>query len=158
MFGGAEGLAAGLPSASIPARSSGPLSNQTLPLFPAFSLHSFCVSPPQENDLNNMLNSLYDLPVPKPFTPVNLSVVGTHTLLTHYCRRRWTGVGRGIGGTRRGEGRMQKLSQSILKVERDTPKINWKKNGTKQRNNENLNTKDSDEEETKMAQKQAGGK
>ncbi|XP_011613336.2 DENN domain-containing protein 1B isoform X2 [Takifugu rubripes] len=28
----------------------------------------------QENDLNNMLNSLYDLPVPKPFTPVNLSV------------------------------------------------------------------------------------
>lgn len=53
---------------------------------------------------------------------------------------------------------MQKLSQSIVKVERDTPKINWKKNGTKQRNNENLNTKDSDEEETKMAQKQAGGK
>uniref|UniRef100_A0AAQ5Z6D1 UDENN domain-containing protein n=1 Tax=Amphiprion ocellaris TaxID=80972 RepID=A0AAQ5Z6D1_AMPOC len=30
----------------------------------------------QENDLNDMLNSLYDLPVPKPFTPVNLSVVG----------------------------------------------------------------------------------
>uniref|UniRef100_A0A8C4H847 DENN/MADD domain containing 1B n=1 Tax=Dicentrarchus labrax TaxID=13489 RepID=A0A8C4H847_DICLA len=29
----------------------------------------------QENDLNDMLNSLYDLPVPKPFTPVNLSVV-----------------------------------------------------------------------------------
>ncbi|XP_034036006.1 DENN domain-containing protein 1B isoform X2 [Thalassophryne amazonica] len=28
----------------------------------------------QENDLNDMLNSLYDLPVPKPFTPVNLSV------------------------------------------------------------------------------------
>ncbi|TMS20595.1 DENN domain-containing protein 1B [Larimichthys crocea] len=27
-----------------------------------------------ENDLNDMLNSLYDLPVPKPFTPVNLSV------------------------------------------------------------------------------------
>lgn len=40
---------------------------------------SFClffVSLPQENDLNDMLNSLYDLPVPKPFTPVNLSVVG----------------------------------------------------------------------------------
>ncbi|XP_026200787.1 DENN domain-containing protein 1B isoform X3 [Anabas testudineus] len=28
----------------------------------------------QENDLNDMLNSLYDLPVPKPFTPVSLSV------------------------------------------------------------------------------------
>ncbi|XP_017268990.1 DENN domain-containing protein 1B isoform X2 [Kryptolebias marmoratus] len=28
----------------------------------------------QENDLNDMLNSLYELPVPKPFTPVNLSV------------------------------------------------------------------------------------
>ncbi|XP_056269958.1 DENN domain-containing protein 1B isoform X4 [Pseudoliparis swirei] len=28
----------------------------------------------QENDLNDMLNSLYDLPVPEPFTPVNLSV------------------------------------------------------------------------------------
>ncbi|XP_063747008.1 DENN domain-containing protein 1B isoform X2 [Eleginops maclovinus] len=28
----------------------------------------------QENDLNDMLNSLHDLPVPKPFTPVNLSV------------------------------------------------------------------------------------
>ncbi|XP_039984455.1 DENN domain-containing protein 1B [Xiphias gladius] len=28
----------------------------------------------QENDLSDMLNSLYDLPVPKPFTPVNLSV------------------------------------------------------------------------------------
>ena len=26
--------------------------------------------------MNDMLNSLYDLPVPKPFTPVNLSVVG----------------------------------------------------------------------------------
>ncbi|KAM6921859.1 DENN domain-containing protein 1B [Xenentodon cancila] len=28
----------------------------------------------QENDLDDMLNSLYNLPVPKPFTPVNLSV------------------------------------------------------------------------------------
>ncbi|KAF3690723.1 DENN domain-containing protein 1B [Channa argus] len=28
----------------------------------------------QENDLNDMLKSLYDLPVPKPFTPVSLSV------------------------------------------------------------------------------------
>ncbi|XP_069377856.1 DENN domain-containing protein 1B isoform X2 [Paralichthys olivaceus] len=28
----------------------------------------------QENDLKDMLNSLFDLPVPKPFTPVNLSV------------------------------------------------------------------------------------
>ncbi|XP_078114771.1 DENN domain-containing protein 1B isoform X2 [Sander vitreus] len=28
----------------------------------------------QENDLNDLLNSLYDMPVPKPFTPVNLSV------------------------------------------------------------------------------------
>ncbi|KAM6962534.1 DENN domain-containing protein 1B [Aplochiton taeniatus] len=28
----------------------------------------------QEHDLNDMLNSLYDLPVPKPFTPVSLSV------------------------------------------------------------------------------------
>ncbi|XP_049585005.1 DENN domain-containing protein 1B isoform X2 [Syngnathus scovelli] len=28
----------------------------------------------QNNDLNDMLNSLYELPVPKPFTPVNLSV------------------------------------------------------------------------------------
>ncbi|XP_037553899.1 DENN domain-containing protein 1B [Nematolebias whitei] len=28
----------------------------------------------QENDLNDMLNSLYELPVPKPFTPVSLSV------------------------------------------------------------------------------------
>lgn len=42
-------------------------------------LLSLFVCLPQENDLNNMLNSLYDLPVPKPFTPVNLSVVGTHT-------------------------------------------------------------------------------
>ncbi|CAG00751.1 unnamed protein product, partial [Tetraodon nigroviridis] len=36
----------------------------------------------QENDLNNMLNSLYDLPVPKPFTPVNLSVVDINGLPT----------------------------------------------------------------------------
>lgn len=28
----------------------------------------------QENDLNDLLNTLYDLPVPKPYTPVNLSV------------------------------------------------------------------------------------
>ncbi|XP_072770756.1 DENN domain-containing protein 1B isoform X2 [Nerophis lumbriciformis] len=28
----------------------------------------------QDNDLNDLLNSLHDLPVPKPFTPVNLSV------------------------------------------------------------------------------------
>ncbi|XP_072294220.1 DENN domain-containing protein 1B [Eucyclogobius newberryi] len=28
----------------------------------------------QENDLNDLLKSLYDLPVPKPYTPVNLSV------------------------------------------------------------------------------------
>ncbi|XP_029356125.1 DENN domain-containing protein 1B isoform X2 [Echeneis naucrates] len=28
----------------------------------------------QENDLNDMLNSLYELPVPMPFTPVSLSV------------------------------------------------------------------------------------
>uniref|UniRef100_A0A669B8S4 DENN domain containing 1B n=1 Tax=Oreochromis niloticus TaxID=8128 RepID=A0A669B8S4_ORENI len=34
------------------------------------------LSKQQENDLNDVLNSLYDLPVPKPFTPVNLSVVG----------------------------------------------------------------------------------
>lgn len=26
--------------------------------------------------MNDMLNSLYDLPVPKPYTPINLSVVG----------------------------------------------------------------------------------
>lgn len=30
-----------------------------------------------------MLNSLYELPVPKPFTPVNLSVVGTRLILLH---------------------------------------------------------------------------
>lgn len=30
--------------------------------------------------MNDMLNSLYDLPVPKPFTPVNLSVVGVDLL------------------------------------------------------------------------------
>uniref|UniRef100_A0AAY5L5M9 UDENN domain-containing protein n=1 Tax=Esox lucius TaxID=8010 RepID=A0AAY5L5M9_ESOLU len=35
----------------------------------------------QDNELNDMLNSLYGLPVPKPFTPVNLSVVGTVGLL-----------------------------------------------------------------------------
>ncbi|KAJ0065536.1 hypothetical protein NL108_013098, partial [Boleophthalmus pectinirostris] len=29
----------------------------------------------QENDLNDLLKSLYELPVPKPYTPVNLSVV-----------------------------------------------------------------------------------
>uniref|UniRef100_A0A3Q4I260 DENN domain containing 1B n=1 Tax=Neolamprologus brichardi TaxID=32507 RepID=A0A3Q4I260_NEOBR len=34
------------------------------------------LSKQQKNDLNDVLNSLYDLPVPKPFTPVNLSVVG----------------------------------------------------------------------------------
>ncbi|MEQ2214932.1 DENN domain-containing protein 1B [Xenoophorus captivus] len=28
----------------------------------------------QENNLNDLLNSLYELPVPKPFTPVNLNV------------------------------------------------------------------------------------
>lgn len=32
------------------------------------------LSKQQKNDLNDVLNSLYDLPVPKPFTPVNLSV------------------------------------------------------------------------------------
>ena len=26
--------------------------------------------------MNDMLNSLYNMPVPKPFTPINLSVVG----------------------------------------------------------------------------------
>lgn len=41
-----------------------------------FFLLLLFVSLPQENDLNDMLNSLYDMPVPKPFTPVNLSVVG----------------------------------------------------------------------------------
>lgn len=41
------------------------------------------VSLPQENDLNDMLNSLYDLPVPKPYTPVNLSVVGIDLLFHH---------------------------------------------------------------------------
>lgn len=30
--------------------------------------------------MNDMLNSLYDMPVPKPFTPVNLSVVGIDLL------------------------------------------------------------------------------
>nr|XP_012775283.2 DENN domain-containing protein 1B isoform X3 [Maylandia zebra] len=33
------------------------------------------LSKQQKNDLNDVLNSLYDLPVPKPFTPVNLSVL-----------------------------------------------------------------------------------
>ncbi|KAK0144992.1 DENN domain-containing protein 1B [Merluccius polli] len=28
----------------------------------------------QENDLNDMLNSLYDMPVPTPYTPINLNV------------------------------------------------------------------------------------
>lgn len=47
--------------------------------------------------MNDMLNSLYDLPVPKPYTPVNLSVVGID-LLFHHIRvlsggrteERWT--------------------------------------------------------------------
>uniref|UniRef100_A0A665X3E8 DENN/MADD domain containing 1B n=1 Tax=Echeneis naucrates TaxID=173247 RepID=A0A665X3E8_ECHNA len=34
----------------------------------------------QENDLNDMLNSLYELPVPMPFTPVSLSVVGIYLI------------------------------------------------------------------------------
>uniref|UniRef100_A0A8C7IYA7 DENN domain containing 1B n=1 Tax=Oncorhynchus kisutch TaxID=8019 RepID=A0A8C7IYA7_ONCKI len=38
----------------------------------------------QENELNDMLNSLYSLPVPKPFTPVNLSVVGTRNLTEYF--------------------------------------------------------------------------
>lgn len=33
--------------------------------------------------MNDMLNSLYELPVPKPFTPVNLSVVGTRLISLH---------------------------------------------------------------------------
>lgn len=47
----------------------------------------------QENDLNDMLNSLYDLPVPKPYTPINLSVVGTDRGLA------WGGWGGGSGWT-----------------------------------------------------------
>lgn len=43
----------------------------------------FFISVPQENDLNDLLNSLYDLPVPKPFTPVNLSVVGIDLKYPH---------------------------------------------------------------------------
>lgn len=31
----------------------------------------------QEDDLNDMLETLHNQPVPKPNTPVNLSVVGT---------------------------------------------------------------------------------
>lgn len=49
------------------------LSNGVFSISPAFLLF---VSLLQENDLNDMLNALYDLPVPKPYTPVNLSVVG----------------------------------------------------------------------------------
>lgn len=33
--------------------------------------------------MNDMLNSLYDLPVPKPYTPVNLSVVGIDLIFPH---------------------------------------------------------------------------
>lgn len=51
-----------------------------------------CFSP-QENDLNDMLNSLYDLPVPKPFTPVNLSVVGIDLIFPLF--RGKTAEGRG---------------------------------------------------------------
>lgn len=104
-----------------------------------------------------MLNSLYDLPVPKPFTPVNLSVVGTHTphtLLSEKvdrCRlwNRWHWEGGGKDAKTQ-----PKYSKSRARHTKDQ----LEKNGTKQRNNENLNTKDSDEEETKMAQKQAGRK
>lgn len=46
------------------------------------------VPPPQENDLNDMLNSLYDLPVPKPFTPVNLSVVGIDLIFPLISRQK----------------------------------------------------------------------
>lgn len=126
-------------------------------IVPGFSFHcsSFFVSLPQENDLNNMLNSLYDLPVPKPFTPVNLSVVGIHTPHTLPCQRRWTSGGCGICDMGEGDAKTQpKLSKSRAKRTKDQ----LEKKGTKQRNNENLNTKDSDEEETKMAPKQAGRK
>ncbi len=54
------------------------------------------VSLPQENDLNDMLNSLYDLPVPKPYTPVNLSVVGIDLLFS--LIRGKTDVSRGREG------------------------------------------------------------
>ncbi|XP_034737091.1 DENN domain-containing protein 1B isoform X6 [Etheostoma cragini] len=43
----------------------------------------------QENDLNDMLNSLYDMPVPKPFTPVNLSVNEQLYIATGQVLRDW---------------------------------------------------------------------
>ncbi|XP_040895847.1 DENN domain-containing protein 1B isoform X1 [Toxotes jaculatrix] len=43
----------------------------------------------QENDLNDMLNSLYDLPVPKPYTPVNLSVNEQLYIATGQVLRDW---------------------------------------------------------------------
>lgn len=43
--------------------------------------------------MNDMLNSLYDLPVPKPFTPVNLSVVGIDLIFPLF--RGKTAEGRG---------------------------------------------------------------
>lgn len=47
----------------------------------------FFLSLPQENDLNDMLNSLYNLPVPRPFTPITLSVVGIDLVFPLYQRR-----------------------------------------------------------------------
>lgn len=60
-----------------------------------------------------------------------------------------------MGGGREKDAKTQpKYSKSRARHTKDQ----LGKNGTKQRNNENLNTKDSDEEETKMARKQAGEK
>lgn len=56
-------------------------------MFSYFLLCLLFPSLPQENDLNDMLNSLYDLPVPKPFTPVNLSVVGIDLLFSLITER-----------------------------------------------------------------------
>lgn len=50
----------------------------------------------QEDDLNDMLESLHSLPVPKPNTPVNLSVVGIHST-GPWCRQRVCGGGGPVG-------------------------------------------------------------
>lgn len=156
MFWKAPGLAAGLPSGLqqllsqhrclIDALCSVNNADKSNPRVIPCLLLSLFVCLPQENDLNNMLNSLYDLPVPKPFTPVNLSVVSAHT--TRSSGREggpvWGGKSVALGS---------KNSKSRARHTND--QLEKKK---KQRNNENLNTKDSDAEEMKMAQKQAGGK
>lgn len=73
--------------------------------------------------MNDMLNSLYDLPVPKPFTPVNLSVVGIDLIFPLFTGK--TAEGRGGQKARQTD----RLLEEYAALERRLQKGKKKKRG-----------------------------